>query len=304
MEHATTSPGNQQRSKATLILFPILKMTEEIFDIVDKDDRIIGQATRSQVHGNPNLIHRVAHVLLFNSQGKLYLQKRALSKHVQPGKWDTSVGGHLDQGESYREAALREMEEELGVRPAEMRFLYKYRHANTFESETVSTFHCIWDGPIQFNPEEIEAGRFWELDEIQEQSSIGVFTPNFLDELNRYGKFTGTKKGLAMFTKKNLDGYQTPIAGIRYKTLAYGEKTLLAEFKLEKDSILPEHEHPHEQTGYLISGKIRLIIENEEHDVSPGDSWSIPGGVLHKAEIVEDSVAIEVFSPVREDYLP
>ncbi len=107
-----------------------------------------------------------------------------------------------------------------------------------------------------------------------------------------------------MFTKKNEEGYKTPIDGISFKTLAYGEKTLLAEFKLEKGRILPEHEHPHEQTGYLVSGKIRLTIADKAHEVNPGDSWSIPGGVSHKADIIEDSVAIEVFSPVREDYLP
>ena len=107
-----------------------------------------------------------------------------------------------------------------------------------------------------------------------------------------------------MFTKKNDEGYKTPLEGINYKTLAFGEKTLLAEFRLEKDNILPEHEHAHEQTGYLISGKIILTIAGKHHEVYPGDSWSIPGGILHKATVVEDSVAIEVFSPLREDFLP
>ncbi|MBU2514725.1 cupin domain-containing protein [bacterium] len=107
-----------------------------------------------------------------------------------------------------------------------------------------------------------------------------------------------------MFTKKSEEGYKTPLDGIHFKTLSYGEKTLLAEFRLEKGKILPQHEHPHEQTGYLVSGRINLIIDGEKHDVSPGDSWSIAGGVFHSAEIIENSVAIEVFSPVREDYLP
>ncbi len=107
-----------------------------------------------------------------------------------------------------------------------------------------------------------------------------------------------------MFYKKNKGNYQQPLDGIRYKTLVYGEKTLLAEFKLEKDKILPIHEHPHEQTGYLVSGRIRLIIGDEKFDVEPGDSWSIPGNAPHGAEVIENSVAIEVFSPVREDYLP
>ena len=78
----------------------------------------------------------------------------------------------------------------------------------------------------------------------------------------------------------------------------------MTEFLLKKDSRLPKHSHPHEQTGYLVTGRIRLSIGSEEYDVMPGDSWCIPSGVEHSAEILEDSVGIEVFSPVREDYLP
>ena len=88
---------------------------EEIFDLVDDDDRVIGRATRNEVHGNPKLLHRVVHVLVFDSLGRLYLQKRADDKDVQPGKWDTSVGGHVDAGEDRETAALRELSEELGI---------------------------------------------------------------------------------------------------------------------------------------------------------------------------------------------
>jgi quercetin dioxygenase-like cupin family protein len=107
-----------------------------------------------------------------------------------------------------------------------------------------------------------------------------------------------------MFCKRSSDGYKQALDGIRLKTLAYGSKTLLAEFCLEKGSRLPRHAHPHEQTGYLVSGRIRLFIGEASFDVEPGDSWCIPGNVAHQAEILENSVAIEVFSPVREDYLP
>lgn len=107
-----------------------------------------------------------------------------------------------------------------------------------------------------------------------------------------------------MFTRHEKRDYKELLEGIKQKTLVYGEKTLLAEFLLKKGATLPRHSHPYEQTGYLVKGHIRLSIGDDMNDVKPGDSWCIPDGVEHGAEIVEDSVAIEVFSPVREDYLP
>lgn len=106
-----------------------------------------------------------------------------------------------------------------------------------------------------------------------------------------------------MFRKASQDGYVPAVAGITRKTLVHGEKTLLGEFHLTKGSLLPSHSHPNEQTGYLVSGRMRLIVKGEPFEVEPGDSWSIPADVEHRAEIIEDSVAIEVFSPVRADYL-
>ena len=87
------------------------------------------------------------------------------------------------------------------------------------------------------------------------------------------------------------------------KTLVYGEKTLMTEFLLEGGSFLPAHNHIHEQTGYLVSGKIFLTIGEEKLEVNPGDSWNIPGGISHSVETVEDSVAVEAFSPRRDEYI-
>jgi quercetin dioxygenase-like cupin family protein len=107
-----------------------------------------------------------------------------------------------------------------------------------------------------------------------------------------------------MFTQHCDDAYKTLLPGIQMKTLVYGEKTLLVEFRLENGRQLPRHAHPYEQTGYLVSGHMRLTIGAEVFDVEPGGSWCVPVNVEHGAETMLDSVAVEVFSPVREDYLP
>lgn len=106
-----------------------------------------------------------------------------------------------------------------------------------------------------------------------------------------------------MFKKGSQGGYSAILPGIGLKTLVHGDKTLMAEFILEKGRQLPRHCHPHEQTGYLVKGHIRLAVGSEVFTVMPGDSWCIPGEVEHSVEVIEDSVAIEVFSPVREDFL-
>jgi len=107
-----------------------------------------------------------------------------------------------------------------------------------------------------------------------------------------------------MFAKRSDVGYHPTLDGIERKTLVHGDKTLMTEFRLRKGSKLPWHAHPHEQTGYLVTGRILVFIGTEAYEAQPGDSWCIPGGVEHGADILEDSVAIEVFSPVRDDYLP
>jgi quercetin dioxygenase-like cupin family protein len=107
-----------------------------------------------------------------------------------------------------------------------------------------------------------------------------------------------------MFEKHTAEKYAEPFPGIRQKTLVFGERTLMTEFLLGRGCVLPKHARPYEQTGYLVKGHIILKIGESEHDTLTGDSWNIPMNVTHGAEILEDSVAIEVFSPVREDYLP
>ena len=107
-----------------------------------------------------------------------------------------------------------------------------------------------------------------------------------------------------MFQQKSETGYTIMAAGIERRTLVYGQKTLMAEFRLKKGSVLPRHAHPHEQTGYLVQGRLRFTVGEETRDVQAGDSWCIAGGVAHSVEVADDALVIEVFSPVREDFLP
>lgn len=107
-----------------------------------------------------------------------------------------------------------------------------------------------------------------------------------------------------MFTANVEREYTELLPGIEIKSLVHGEKTLLAEFKLKKGEVLPRHSHPYEQTGYLVSGKIRFYLGDESFDAVAGDAWNVPLDVEHSVDVLEDSLVVEVFSPVRPDYLP
>lgn len=166
-------------------------MSEELLEIVDKDGKHLGIAPRSSIHGNPSLLHRVVHVLVFNDTGELLLQERSLSKDVAPGKWDTSVGGHVSPDEDIFVAARREMEEELGVDAGEMIFLYSYIHSNACESELVFTYSCIHNGPFSFNCNEINIVKFWTGEEIKNSLGTGVLSDHFEVEFAKYREKTG-----------------------------------------------------------------------------------------------------------------
>jgi quercetin dioxygenase-like cupin family protein len=107
-----------------------------------------------------------------------------------------------------------------------------------------------------------------------------------------------------MFTKTSHLGFQEKLNGVTLKTLTFGEKTLLSNIKLKRGAVIPPHQHPHEQTGFLLSGCLDFVINGEYFTAGPGDSWTILGNIIHGAEAREDSNVIEVFAPVREDYLP
>lgn len=162
-------------------------MTEEIFPIVNTEGEVVGSATREECHAGTFLLHPVVHLHIFNSAGELYLQKRVMTKKIQPGKWDTAVGGHVDYGEKIEDALLRETHEELGVRDFTPDFLMRYEFCSQVEAELVYIYKCVYDGDFNLDPLEVDEGRFWSLDEIKKSIGKGLFTPNFESEIERLG---------------------------------------------------------------------------------------------------------------------
>lgn len=163
----------------------ISENAKELFPIVDESGKVIGSATRGECHNGSKLLHPVVHLHVFNTDGALYLQQRPEWKDIQPGKWDTSVGGHVDFGEDVTCALHREAKEELNLSDFNEIFVTSYVFESTRERELVNTFRTIVNQDI--NPtEELDGGRFWQLDEIRENLGKDVFTPNFEHEFTSF----------------------------------------------------------------------------------------------------------------------
>jgi len=157
----------------------------EWFEVVDEQDRVVGRARRRECHGNPALVHRTAHVVIRSGDGRILLQKRSATKDIQPGRWDTAVGGHLCPGESYEQAAQREMAEEIGIRPphAALQHLFDARIRNAIEAENVRVFGLTHEGPFTAQADEVAELRFWSAAEVTAALGTGVFTPNLEVEI-------------------------------------------------------------------------------------------------------------------------
>lgn len=159
-------------------------MNDEWFPLVNEKGETTGRATRRECHSGSKLLHPVVHLHIFNDAGELYLQKRSMTKDIQPGKWDTAVGGHIDYGETVEEALCREVREELGITDFIPQFIIRYIFESAVEKELVNTYRTIYNGTFNPDAKELDDGHFWTMPEIKENLGKGVFTPNFEKEFS------------------------------------------------------------------------------------------------------------------------
>lgn len=158
---------------------------DEMLPLVDEQGNIIGAATRGECHDGTKRLHPVVHLHVYNGRGEVYLQKRPDWKTIQPGKWDTAVGGHVDLGENVELALKREAGEELGIMDFTPEQVAKYVFESEVERELIFVFKTVYDGEIR-PTDELDGGRFWPMAELVESMGKGVFTPNFESEFKTY----------------------------------------------------------------------------------------------------------------------
>lgn len=175
---------------------------DEIFDLIDADDHVIGQVRRGDAHRNPALLHRSVQVLVFSSDGRLLLQRRSESKDLFPGYYSASASGHVDSGEDYTTAARRETREELGL-SLTLTFLGKTLVYSDMETEMTALFAARSDGPFHFHPTEIQDGAFFSLEQVREGQASGrlPMTPALLAALAELEQLT-REQSLAILLAK------------------------------------------------------------------------------------------------------
>jgi len=151
---------------------------DEWFDIVDEEGRVKGRAPRTICHSGPGLLHPVVHIHIIDGKDRIFLQKRAESKQIQPGKWDTAVGGHISSGETIEDGLKREAAEELGITEFTVQFVARYVWETEVESELIFMFISRYDRTININKDEIDEGKYWKIKKIKESLGKGILTPN------------------------------------------------------------------------------------------------------------------------------
>jgi 8-oxo-dGTP pyrophosphatase MutT (NUDIX family) len=158
----------------------------ELVTIVDRENNVVGSATRRQMRAE-RLPHRCSYILVFNSRGQLYVQKRTLIKDIYPGFWDAAAGGVMQVGESYEESAAREVGEELGVHGVGLRPLFDMWFEDDRSAVWGRAFTCVYDGPLALQAEEVQFVEPMTPEEVQRRAAAGeAFTPDGLLVVQRY----------------------------------------------------------------------------------------------------------------------
>lgn len=162
----------------------------EMLPVVNEDGEVVGRATRDECHNGYKTgckpLHPVVHLQLFNSEGEIYLQKRPEWKKIQPGKWDTAVGGHVDAGENITAALRREVEEEIGLAGIVYEYIGCYVFESDVERELVYVFSCVTDNKPKPAAGELDGGAFFSKDNLHNAFNQGLLTPNFVGEYERF----------------------------------------------------------------------------------------------------------------------
>ena len=158
---------------------------KEMFPVVDPSGLVEGIASRQYCHSGSKVLHPVVHLHIVDRFGRLYLQKRSMKKDIQPGKWDTAVGGHVDFGETLLEALFRESSEELGLREFNPVYIESYVFESEIEKELVNVYAAVGSFTLSPDMDEVDEGRYWDIKDIEENLGKSQMTPNFEQEFIR-----------------------------------------------------------------------------------------------------------------------
>ena len=164
------------------------RAVSEWFPIVEPTGMVIGRSSRQYCHGGAKPLHPVIHIHIIDRMSRIYLQKRSMRKDIQPGKWDTAVGGHVSYGETLLEATFREASEELGLTAFNPVFLTSYVFESEVERELVNVFAAVGSFELKPDLDEVDEGRWWPIDEVNANMGKGIFTPNFESEFTSIEK--------------------------------------------------------------------------------------------------------------------
>lgn len=160
----------------------------EYFPVVEPNGLVVARAAREYCHSGAKSLHPVVHLHIIDRFSRIYLQKRPLSKKIQPGKWDTAVGGHVSYGEHLLEALYRESSEELGFSEFNPIHIVTYEFESEVEKELINVYAAVGHYDLKPDPEELDGGQWWELADIDEGIGKGIFTPNFESEFQMIRK--------------------------------------------------------------------------------------------------------------------